>query len=755
MKRQFSLILTLLLVYAHAPAQVVAQSQQPPRPAAQQTPPAEEADDNVVRITSNLVQFDAVVVDRQGRQVTDLRPEEFEVTLGGEPQQLTNFSYVSMGAAAPRPPAAVADRRRADRTVPPARLRAGEVRRTIALVADDLNASFESLVEVRRALKNYVDEQMQPRDLVAIIRTSAGMGALQQFTSDKRLLHKAIERVRWYPRGSVGVGSFAPIQIDPQTLLEKQSPAAVDRETGQTVTGSTKRESANRSTQMEDFRNEKTFSVGTLGALNFIIRGMEQLPGRKSVVMFSEGFEFVNYDKGKLPELDRRVLEELRRLTDLANRASVVIYTVDARGLPTLAMTAEDNTTSLSSNEVSKMLRRRGTFYAGTQVALTILAHETGGFAVRDRNDLAGGVAEILDDQKGYYLIGFRPDEKTFDRDGGRARFNELRVKVKRAGASVRTRAGFYGFTDAEAARPVAGTRLEQLFGALSSPVASGDMNLRLTSVFSADPQKGSFVSSLMHIDMSQFKFTEEADGWHKAVIDLVALTVGDNGSLVDEINRTETVRVRGETLRRVLEDGLVYVMAVPVKQPGAYQLRVAVRDAATEKLGSASQFIEVPDLKKNRLALSGLVMEGAGYGAGMANASVAVNPAGSGRVDAPDPMSSAAVRRFRQGAQVDYHLNIYNARVARETGRPQLRTQMRIYREGQVVFAGQVTNLDPARQQPRQEGSSTRVQVSSRFRLGADLPPGEYVLQVIVTDALAGGERATVAGWTDFEIVQ
>src|SRR5688500_12629288 len=69
--------------------------QSAPTPTPQQEPAPADADDEVVRITSNLVQFDAVVVDRQGRQVTDLRPEEFEVTLGGEPQQITNFSYVS------------------------------------------------------------------------------------------------------------------------------------------------------------------------------------------------------------------------------------------------------------------------------------------------------------------------------------------------------------------------------------------------------------------------------------------------------------------------------------------------------------------------------------------------------------------------------------------------------------------------------------------------------------------------------------
>ena len=85
------------------------------------------------------------------------------------------------------------------------RLRPEQVRRTIALVVDDLQLSFESTAYVRRMLKKFVDEQMQPGDLVAIIRTGSGIGALQQFTSDKQQLYAAIERVRWNMRGGAGI----------------------------------------------------------------------------------------------------------------------------------------------------------------------------------------------------------------------------------------------------------------------------------------------------------------------------------------------------------------------------------------------------------------------------------------------------------------------------------------------------------------------------------------------------------------------
>src|SRR5207302_7509071 len=94
-----------------------------------------------------------------------------------------------------------------------------QVRRTIAVVVDDLGLSFESAYYVRRALKKFVDEQIQTGDLVAIIRTGAGIGALQQFTSDKRMLYAAVERIKWNPLGRGGVGAFAPISSSQTTSL--------------------------------------------------------------------------------------------------------------------------------------------------------------------------------------------------------------------------------------------------------------------------------------------------------------------------------------------------------------------------------------------------------------------------------------------------------------------------------------------------------------------------------------------------------
>jgi VWFA-related protein len=710
----------------------------PPPPRQQPTPQPQKPEDvDVVRITTNLVQVDAVVTDKNGKVVTDLKAEEVQILEDGKPQKITHFSYYVSEppvVAAPAKPATV------DKNAPPAppvALKPEQVRRTMAIVVDDLGLSFESTYFVRRALKKFVDEQMQSGDLVAIVRTSGGMGALQQFTSDKRQLYAAIERVKWYANGRGGVGAFAPMQ--PPTPGEQG--AALD--------------AANE--ELNQFRDD-LFAVGTLGAVSYVVKGLRQLPGRKSVLLISDGFRIYNQED---PTQNSRTQEKLRRLIDEAGRASVVIYTMNATGLQTLGLTAADSTSGMSADQVETQLSSRRSAAFDTQQGLDLLAQQTGGIAIRNTNDLGGGIRRVMEDQKGYYLIGYRPDYATFDPKTGRRTFHKLSLKVMRPGKfNVRMRNGFLGHSDED--QPQAPhTLAQQMVEALTSPFGANGVHLQLTSLFGNDAKAGSFMRSILHIDARDLTFTDEPNGWHKVVFDVLAITFGDNGVPVDQNGRTYSLTLPDELYKRALRDGLVYSVTVPIKKPGAYQLRMSLRDTSSERVGAASQFIEAPDLKKDRLALSGIVMRGESPGkmtspsgpAGQPAANQQANPAPSQSqegVEQGNAEASPALRHFARGMLMSYAFVIYNAHLDKATNAPQLTTQVRLFRDGKPVFTGKENPFTSSN-----AADPKRLLAGGVIQLGTGLPPGEYVFQVIVNDPQASEKHRVATQWIDFEIVK
>ncbi len=459
----------------------------PPKPPVSQqnqTPPPEDPDDEVVQITTNLVQVDAVVTDRDGRPVADLTAEDFEILEDSQQQPITNFSYVTLAPEPVQPEASSASTKTL--TPPPARLRPQQVRRTIALVVDDLGMSFSSTFFVRDSLKKFVREQVQPNDLVAIIRTSVGSGALQQFTTDKRQLYAAIERLRWTPNGRGGISAFDPVRRDPFDPNEKLIPNSAGGNRDPRIAAETSAQNAQAQREIEETR-EEIFTVGSLGAMSFVVRGLEELPGRKSVVLISDGIRVTN--RGVISS---RVADAMRRLVDSANRASVVIYTLQSQGLVTYGFTAQDDTTGLGLEALDAVQGSRQRRALDASAGLDYLASETGGLFMRNTNNYNAALRRVLNDQKGYYLIGYKPDAATFSAAGAR-KFVNLTVRVKRPGLRVRTRNGFYNVPN-ERLHTKPTTRLEQLRLAINSPFSSGELPVRLTSLFADYAEGGSFV---------------------------------------------------------------------------------------------------------------------------------------------------------------------------------------------------------------------------------------------------------------------
>lgn len=746
MKFQYRITSIILLLFvchqfSHMSVRSFAQQQEPPAPSSnatpQQTPAAQPTatqatQDDVVRITTNLVQVDAVVTDKNGKRVEDLQPADFEVIVNGRKQPITNLSYNAYKlATTPNAPKAESDIKVPG--VPPKS--PDQVRRTIAFIVDNLCTSAESTHQARASLRKFINEHMQPNDLVAIIQTIGNTGVLQQFSTDKRFLLAAVDDIRLNMsstrRACESYEAADGGGLDP-LALERSDPEQADN--------------VRVSNEVVEAR-WNVFSSGRMGALNLILKGLRNVPGRKSLVLLADTLPFPDLSKTR-PDDSSQYEELYRRLVDLANRASTVIYTVDLRGLPTLNVTAFDNRAG-SRAQVEQRSRggllsaRRGFFFQ-SQTGMISLAQQTGGFFVKNTNDISSGLRRAADDSDGYYLIGFRPDDELFDPVRGRVRFNEFELKVKRPGLQVRTRKGFYGFPESET-RPVAISQTDRLMSALISPFGAAALKMNLFSIFMAESDKKQFVSSLIHINGNSLKFTEQADGWREAKFNVLAVLFNADGAPVEQVNRSDTVRAKGPTFERLLTNGIVYTLQVPVKKPGMYQLRAAVSDVATDKIGVSDQTIEVPDLGKDRFALSNIVLRGSEASLAAGSSSPQDGIVLSAGISESNSLSNPAVRRFRAGSEIECYFYVYNAQKG-DTG---LTTQLRLFRDNKLILSGQPGTVDKSKQT-----DVNRLLVGTRLTLGRDLPPGEYVLQVVVTEPRAKGKERVATQSIDFTLL-
>jgi VWFA-related protein len=690
------------------------QPKQETKPPDAQTPTRDQ--DTTVRISTQLVQVDATVTDKRGEHVEDLTEDNFELTVDGKKQAITYFRLVKLPE--PKRPAADAANSPKPAAPPPSMptkaVAPEQVARTIAFVVDDLGLSFESTYFARRAIKKFLDEQMQEGDLVAIIRTGRGLGALQQFTSDKRVLYTAVEKLTWNPNSREMTPRFGVTDNNDQA--------------------------AQAQARFDDFR-ETVFASGTLGALNFVVRGLRELPGRKSAILISDGLRLFGQNRDNTLILDR-----VRRLTDLANRSSVVIYSLDAKGLQTLMPTAADNTGGLSGPQFAEGLSRMRQQNFDSQEGLVYLARETGGVPFINNNDLNLGIRRALKDQQSYYLIGFDPADDKFDR-----KYHSIKLKVNRPGLLTRTRSGFIGYAD-KPKEPVPQTREAQILSALFSPFGARDVTAQMTSFFfntpspdrkqKNDPETVSFVRSFFHIDASNLTFKDADNGDKSLKLEIATFTFNENGVVVEQHGRAFQLRLDEARYRMALRRGFNYTDDFMIKKPGAYQFRAVIRDAETGRMGSAGQFIQVPDLSKNHLELSGLVLTSTGR---ESDKQSTTQPTGA--EESEDIQPTPNVRRFSRNSVIDYGAFIYNATPDPKTGKPQLTSQLEIYRDGKVLH-----QMEPRPVDPGAAADPKRLECGGSLKL-TSFPPGDYVMHMVVTDQLAKEKYARAEQWMDFSV--
>ena len=705
---------------------------------------------DVVRVTTALVQLD-VVVTKDGKHVTNLKAEDFEILEDGRRQQITNFAYISLDpaspASSPNSAASPASGSNPPSTVSPVKPPApNEVRRTVAIVVDDLGLSFQSMANLRHYLRKFVSDNLGANDLVAIIRTGGEVGALQQFTTDQRLLASAIADLKWNACSRLGASVLTPERslitlMPPETQLRGRLPP--DRSPG-----------SNQVSRPTQANESNACSVGSsvnysINAIRFIMRGMRELPGRKSLVIISDNLPMERQENAPTDFGFKRPVREnanvidvwtqttsyrdgLQGLAEQAIRSSVVIYGVSAQQLQTIGANPADeisyppprmmrNATTDQQNPLQKLMNNRSVELRRNVDGAELLAKETGGFVIRNRNDF--GVDRVLEDQNGYYLIGYRPATETFNRG-----FHKIQARVKRGGLTVRTRGGFYGVTEEPAVGSAA--EIDRLNKALTSPFGANDITVRVATFFANDPARGSLLRTFVAVDAKDLTFTQEADGTHIAKFDFSSVVFSDNGAVIHREDQKATLRLRGAPYERALREGLVHGIDLPLKRAGAFQVRVAVRDSTSQRIGAAGQFVQAPSFGDGSLALSGIVL----YAEKL-------------NVEDDEVRRALVLRRFHPGASLVFGYTIYNPGIDKKTNLPHLTTQTVVFRDSIKVYSS-----DRSPVAATGYADLKRINTGARLQLGPALTPGEYTVQIVVEDTIA---KRAVTQVTQFEVIK
>jgi len=414
-----------------------------------------------VRTSTAGVIVDVTVLDENGRPVTDLQPDDFDVREDGKAQKIVSatlmrggvpvrLSSVTAAAAAPASPAAPADPASAKMSPP-----SPAIPTVTAILFDSLSADARPFAV--RAAAQFISTLATAHEYAGVFQAGLGLTTVQAFTNDPTHLRTAINQVALTAPNNMSPEAEQKRSTSRTAGLDTTSPVTAGAEDGRGWTNIAEREDRLYGPSMD--ASEKMFTQieqrmkddymrflsemegeASISGLSAAVQGLAPLPGRKSILYFTE----------ELP-VTSRLKSRFDRLIVDANRANVTIYTVDASGLRVHSKEQETargvdlagaqgvGDARRADGPWTKELERQEEKLSSRPAAvLGRLANDTGGFMIDNTNDLGKGVARMQVERVTYYLLGYQPTNAATD-----GKFRKVSVKVKRGKYTVRARPGY------------------------------------------------------------------------------------------------------------------------------------------------------------------------------------------------------------------------------------------------------------------------------------------------------------------------
>jgi VWFA-related protein len=704
MIRQSLVVASLLAVAAVAAAQDRPAS---PAPTASPSPTAQTP---TFPSQIELVNVDVVVTDKKGVPVPDLSAADFTLLEDGVPQSVASFDAVKAAAAAsavppPKP-------RVSSNTTPEIRSGTG---RTFMIVFDDIHLSPQQAHRAKSAVAEFLRSGVREGDRVSLVATGGGAWWSTRMEAGREELVAMLKRLdgRRIPDTSpdrmsdfeaMRVHVFHDQQVEERVSRRFETYGVAGR------SGQSSQESLAAGTGDPFVRGRATEiyfqSVArnriTLQVLQRVLMSLASTKGRKSLILVSEGFI---YD----PNLD-----EFKQVTQASRRANVAIYFLDTRGL--------EGTSTYFTAEFGPPLDSRDVGAAFTETleaseGSESLASDSGGFSVKNTNDLANGVKRIAEESRNYYLLGYHPSNTAAD-----GRFRKIEVKVAGKGLKVRARKGYYApLPDGKSVvdkKVAAGD--PDIQAALDSPYEEAAIPLRMTAYVYDETLLGkAHVVVAAEVDMKDFAFEEKEGRFLGTLESLMVVAHRESGEYFRPPDQKIEMKLLPATRARILSDGYRVVHDFDLA-PGGYQAKVVVRDKGRGAIGTVIHEFQVPELGALRvstpLITDTLQQE---RGADTKGAQPSVRPA-------------LVVRReFPAEGTLYCQYEVYGAAPDKKSGMPRVSAGYQIRKTDGTV----VTEVAPTLITPTSIGKLSRI-------VGTGLPgvvPGEYELVLSVKDEVAG----------------
>jgi VWFA-related protein len=439
-------------LFAALCAVVLAQGQPPPGQQGNAQPPTFRAGANLVRVD--------VYPTSDGKPVTDLRQEDFEVFEDNVPQEIRSFEHVVVRA----PTAEELAARREPGTIEESRQMAAESKaRLFVLYLDTYHISRGGAMSVRDALVRFLRKALGPDDLIAVTTPELPASTVA-FSRQTGSIEDLVDKFYGWSRRDA-ITEYDPIE---EQYMQCYPPSAADHGAVSAI-----------AREMIERRRERI----TLESLGELVQHLGSIrEERKAVLAVSEGWvlyppsrTLTQSTAGQVNlgsqfqsrcDADRQELSmedhqrDFRNLVDDANRANVSFYPLDPRGLAVFDQSLAAGPLDAISD--ARILNSR-------LESLQTLASATDGLAVVNTNDIDRGLRRVVDDLTSYYLLGYYSTNSTPD-----GKFRAIKVRVRRPGVDLRYRRGYRAATREEMARRDAAP----LPGSAPSPVAGAIANL-------------------------------------------------------------------------------------------------------------------------------------------------------------------------------------------------------------------------------------------------------------------------------------